>query len=1556
MMSSIISELLAFSAFSKIKNDSFGIVLKDLPTFSYKSFLDTLYLKSKEEDVEIPYIFFIGFNNKEENILKEEIKDHLYRFKIYFTVEDAEFFRNNKHLNITKIVIVKRDVPKLSSLKWYDRIELKELYNNLCKRAEKEFSIHNKALSNLWKAFNHNSIREIISLDRLVDYYQYFVANDEDITFNSVLQFYRLGLLVDEQLFEGNINSIENIRKRLIENKRTVIRLSELDKGDQRALQSSDIDHAEKIRSKVLVFYKTRDNTILKDLKYHEVTELLNKVNSKKKKKVKDNNNKTSKKENYKKPRTPESVGVDLIIDHNFDELNAILTQVEEKYKEWEKGEKENITIESDGLYTKINFIPEIYNLIDAFVGESYGGIIFSSEKSPVDALNLINKNTIHSFDHRFINEIKDTLDLFTEEFNEAIELAESFNNFIELRNQLIKDAHRLADSPIIKIAESEKTIKQFIDYIEIYSKFMKRLKEVFSNFSSFSSKGTKELVAKIFSIDMIYVVGNKQYHAIMSPLNPLYLWKFIELTRRLTETSSNLNEVDKEFLIRTSEEIPNPLSTVFVSNYLTNNGDVVIPEIGMLGKLPIYSSEQQVNQAEDGILTIEQIIKKFINLYPHSSFGLRVAFVNPSNISSILNIFGEILSDKLSGAHIEFFKTKQTSQNWSSLEKIDEKNIDKYGITYSNNFSLKIHQNELDYKGLNKIFERTPFHLVVIFDPSRKSISESKRESGINLKIHPLVIPKIFDYDPITDKLEIKPSSEGNIFSDHHDLVARLNDKPRGWHNTIVSDIQTKKEELDNIMNNSEWLVIADSNLKNLEITVIGKEKCIYYKGNSYRDVGIYTKNRSKLINGIDRTIRDIGNYIPKQECLEEVLMEIQGLNERGILNLFSVKNNEIFNESHGKGAIGTAISSYWYKKESKKNNYQVLLVSLDTDLARNWLREREDNIYSDLVGIKKLNDQEAEIDIIEVKTYMAYSIKDNEISGEAVNQVQSVYDIVREIFEEKDRITSSSRREILRFQVFRALHQLNLTKSQKREWTVYLNDLFAGNINVNIHLYIHHVSFNDQGKTNNLGVVYHAEREITLVNIKGDLINEFFNDCGATDKSDLKIQNNEILKMSNMEHNRKMNVGIESCSISDQIEEKENETNVTKIVEDTEGKSLNLEIIDQYDIKEHDKDVVVNYFESNKIYKDIRNNKELYDFVNNTAKSLYRAMKDYSIDVLEVDPEKALVASRFVRFRVRLRPGEKLQKVLRVRSDLSREIEAESDILMDNEKGTYYIFVDVPRKSSETINLLDYIDHIPRDKIGNLNVILGQDPTGNIEIMNIAKAPHILTAGSTGSGKTIYLYSILVSLISQYNSNELELVIIDPKQTDFIYFEGLPHLRNGKIIIEAEEAVEVLTDLVENELADRTKLLRDSRNRDLFTYNEKNTDNPLKPILVIIDEYADLVSVSDLEGRKEEFERNMIRLAQRSRNVGIHLVIATQRPSADIVTSRLKANIPTRISFSLPANQDSRTILDASGAEDLLGKGDMLYSFNGELKRLQGLFIDEIDLGEYLLRNFNL
>ncbi len=339
----------------------------------------------------------------------------------------------------------------------------------------------------------------------------------------------------------------------------------------------------------------------------------------------------------------------------------------------------------------------------------------------------------------------------------------------------------------------------------------------------------------------------------------------------------------------------------------------------------------------------------------------------------------------------------------------------------------------------------------------------------------------------------------------------------------------------------------------------------------------------------------------------------------------------------------------------------------------------------------------------------------------------------------------------------------------------------------------------------------------------------------------------------------------------------------------------------------------------------------------------SLWRALEAVGVRVVEIDPNPQ-VGPAVIQHRVLLGPGERIDTLRRRAEDISREVGC--DVMISQFPGQRHVAVDFPRPDRQIVPLAPAIAALPKEDVApGLWMPVGVTPAGKGVALDLATQPHILFAGASGAGKTVAEQVAVVSLAVRLTPDQLEIVIIDPKAIDFSPFAMLPHLRGGRIVTEPEEAISVLGELTGPELAERTRILQDARCPNIRELRVRRPDLGVKHIVVVIDEYAELVTILP-KTEREEFERQILRLAQRARAVGIHMIIATQRPTTEFVTGAVKANLSTRISFRLPQRVDSMTIIDQPGAENLLGAGDMLLLQEGRLQRLQGYFVsmDEI------------
>jgi S-DNA-T family DNA segregation ATPase FtsK/SpoIIIE len=336
-------------------------------------------------------------------------------------------------------------------------------------------------------------------------------------------------------------------------------------------------------------------------------------------------------------------------------------------------------------------------------------------------------------------------------------------------------------------------------------------------------------------------------------------------------------------------------------------------------------------------------------------------------------------------------------------------------------------------------------------------------------------------------------------------------------------------------------------------------------------------------------------------------------------------------------------------------------------------------------------------------------------------------------------------------------------------------------------------------------------------------------------------------------------------------------------------------------------------------------------------TARNLVEALGHFGVESKVIG---TTAGPHITRYELRLAPGIKMSKVAQLKDDLAYALAATDIRILAPIPGKTAVGVEVPNHSRKIVQLGDVYTNAPRDW-SPLTVWLGKDVAGKAVGADLAKMPHLLVAGTTGAGKSACINGMLSSVLLNATPREMKLVLIDPKQVELNHYEGIPHLLTP-VITSPRMAANALQNLVK-EMEDRYSRMSLAKTRSLPELNKslvERGDQPLPYILCIIDELADLMMVAPAD-----VEDSIIRIAQKARAVGIHLVLATQSPRVDVITGMIKANVPSRIAFAVSSQTDSRVILDQNGAETLLGKGDMLFSPVGssKLQRIQGAYIDE-------------
>ena len=430
-----------------------------------------------------------------------------------------------------------------------------------------------------------------------------------------------------------------------------------------------------------------------------------------------------------------------------------------------------------------------------------------------------------------------------------------------------------------------------------------------------------------------------------------------------------------------------------------------------------------------------------------------------------------------------------------------------------------------------------------------------------------------------------------------------------------------------------------------------------------------------------------------------------------------------------------------------------------------------------------------------------------------------------------------------------------------------------------------------------------------------------------------------------------------LEITKAEDDYDDDSNVLTITSMEELTKKPQIAEEVKEDV-VKEEVKEEVEE--EENKIYfhppitilnkAQKNNNRENEEVIEVNAPILQTVLKDFGIESKVVS---AHVGPSVTQYELEVKNGTKLSKILSLNKEIALELAAKDVRIQAPIPGKKTIGIELPNKKNSMVTVREVLERIP-SSLGNskLAVTLGKDIMGNPQYCEINKTPHLLVAGSTGSGKSVCINSFIVSILMRARPDEVKLVLVDPKKVELSMYNGVPHLL-APVVTDPKKANIALKKMVA-EMEKRYDMFEASGTKNIAGYNtyvEKKNETlpegeklrPMPYIVIIIDELADLMLVA-----AKEVQDSIMRITQMARAAGMHLIVATQRPSTDVITGVVKANIPSRIAFAVSSGIDSRTILDAQGAEKLLGKGDMLFLPQGENTplRIQGTFISDDEI----------
>jgi hypothetical protein len=1552
-------ELMARAILSRVQQRAFGVLVRNVPEFDPEALVDGL---GTFDDSAVPLrLSMPGFSPQVSKALRDRAKRAgLGAGYFATTVEAAEQWRNDRAVHETIVVVTPRELPKTHSLKRFQKLSSEQLYAQVCTEAESKLGV-NEAQTQFWEALRRKEIARIVPLEGLLTYYSELAScKAAEVPTRSRDNLYLMGLLPDPDIFTDP--NAPRIAKRLIENHRVVEQLEVLTRTDRqriaRSLASKSGTKAsaglQQTYQRVMAFYRDQSSERLKDLTYRDVMRLLRAREDRAAEPTDEGPGEgpappTTPDPPTERPETRPAVrALDLLFDgdeESLEELDKRLTAVLEA--EGGADDEDEFRDPKTGVSLEVPRTHPLTNLIDLAVrADRWGGQFECAAGSLDEALAVLDKSEFRAFDPDGADwNLRAALVSVAGEVELEADLVSLYDQLRESRTRLVGSVKKLLLEPIVALAGSKGTFDEAERYLAAYRQLVEGIKRGYQEIASLAPEGIEILCSQVLALDTIVLRTSSGMKAVLSPLHPLHLWKYVELIHQLRIQVGSLTAVERDLLRNRVEALPNFVTTLYLSNYITRTGVRVLPEAGIRGGLPVFEEFAHYYAGRDGVLELRRIFEKFCTLYPHSRMGLRIALIDPPDIEFLLKELVKMrdgADGEIESVHVRVFFTGDQGRSVAALGggADDEEGAESFrGVGANSAFTLEIHEAAMKPSDIAAALKAHPAHVAVLFDPSSAKTQRFPRSPS--LSVHPLCLPMQFAFDQITKSVRVVPAADGGIFADHNDLRNRLSNQLTNFFFGVTADLKSERRELTQIAEGATWFAVLDraqEGALDIGVSRVSLQRC------GKRDLAVYTTAIEKFVSEFDRQLRRC-NYTPNRQAVRRMVDDLGSLLSDGLLALVSqVAGKETLDENRTQGLVGTLVTSTWYRGRHPRS----LLVSIDSSEAKRWLELVDDHSRADLFGVVDESDGSITIDIIEVKTYRdpndAYKVKGREISGDAVSQILNTARIVEEIFEldpALQRVVSPQRREVLRQHLFRECFFEGRTDKEKQHWSKRLNELFALEPKMRLRLSLVIVGMTQARATTercfkangrDLHVFELTEEEIRRQlggeppppsTPDGDGGHPGPGGGGAPSHGSTEVAF------------PRAQASAESGAI-DEIGNRVDGAPRSKR-EDAEVASAPLEPSSHAPPRESSPSAGAG--------QDL----EERELIARQGAELKRILRDHGIPVKELDPNLAQVGPSVVRFRVRLKTGAKVSSLRSRAEDIGRELASRTTPFIDNIGGENYVGIDLERSKRAVVPLMPQIEALAKPRGLQLPIAAGVTPSGEHVTLDLVQLPHLLVAGSTMSGKTVFLHAVLLSLIGKLPPERLELLVIDPKATDFVFYNGLPYLRGNRVITEPEDAIGELNVLTEEELRARTNTLQQARCPNLSEYNSAHPDAALKPIVVVIDEYADLVAVLSKKDRGE-FERQINRLAQRARSVGIHLVLATQRPTSDIVTGLLKANMPCRVSFRLPQRVDSQTILDQAGAENLFGRGDMLLLHNDRLTRLQGYYIPAPEIAQYL------
>ncbi|WP_212744950.1 DNA translocase FtsK [Hymenobacter jeollabukensis] len=1148
-------------------------------------------------------------------------------------------------------------------------------------------------------------------------------------------------------------------------------------------------------------------------------------------------------------------------------------------------------------------------------------------------------------FDATWLSQLQEYLTTAEELLPPGFEGIARLKYYMDCRARLVPVADMLTAAPLTTLLAQPDILQAARDTVAAYEGLMEHISSHFAQLQQ--EDGAQLLGGLLLRLDLVEVRDGMGGRAgLLAPFHPLILWKNIELADEVLAGHA----ADLRLLIGRLSLFSEPLRALMlpVDESYT---DTALAYADRLGSWAVYRPAGLVNVTVS-IRLLERAAEKIAILYPPVRQHLRLFLHHPESLERVTEVLRHLFAPKKGHTPFEHVQLIISHHPDTPIKLDGLNNFISEGLVTP---ELK---SAVDADEIVPWLVDNPVHILVL--PGQRYLQPTRigRQAS---NIHPLSLPRLLQFNQFKKIISLQPRSQqgsssgaSQPFGPYHALAAALGGQPQQeLSGTLVQQENNGSQTI--LMPHAVFMLLAGA-------TGVEGAQVLAREGGIDGDV-VVTHYPKRFVKGVEYMLREL-NYQPDAAGVLRLLKRLETVGETGLFKTISDTGVGGFSPPELKGQFGLAVALGWYLALAG-NDPRHLTVSLDSELAKRWLEKRDSDRRNDLLGMRRLENGRLSIDLIEVKSYKVGA--NIEGDGHPGEQLRAVARALFPVLEGKGGdLLTDCRRELLREQLFRegqlTFPKEGVTTKEWGGWIQLLNDTLDGELSleegkIEVNLMLIEVCFEEN-----------IERSETIVQA----------DAGAQHPADrlpvhrVRLGESDVKLLLGSDWAAPVTLptvtvpapvkaqpkGAQAAAtpapkptviVADPIvapkkpdgpeKQGEDDSEVTgttplpdaPIAPASGGSSAPIP-----------PEAVLGEEEPAEPTQSVKSTADLEAL----AAALYRALQNFGQTPKKpIDPQLADVGPTVIRFKIETRVGQQLNKIQARALDLQREMELEKPPVIYNLRG--YIAVDIPRPDPQAVLLKDVLASSAKKKqeLAPISFPAGVAPDGDVPWLSIPLLPHMLVGGTSRSGKTMFLYSIIVSLTKLNTPDELKIVLIDPKRTDFNYFSSLPHLYNGEILTDKQQAMDVLQDLLNIELERRTDVLVEHGCRDIQDLHRSQPQIVMPYVIVVIDEFADLSGIMDKKQR-EAFDMLLGRVAQRARSVGIHLIIATQRPDAKVIFGNLKANLLCRVAFQLTSGIDSRIILDENGAEDLIGYGDMLLKIEGRIQRLQGFFISTDEL----------